>query len=117
MKVLCLMAACLVFIGCDKLEGAPTYTLYRNSSLSLQVANVQMRLHVATFYVEDSKPYFNRNNCKMSARLYNANIVALNPSWKENSIQPIGFWCERGNFKEGEDIPDAFDAKFPTDTE
>ena len=117
MKSWSLLVFPLLLNGCSLFEGSPTYTLYRNSNVSLDFAKVQARRHVATFDVDDSSHNFNRDNCAMASRLYNANIQTLNPITEYNTVQRIGFWCEEGRFRGGEEVPAAFKAEFPTDTE
>lgn len=116
MKSWRLLVVPLLLSGCGLFEGSPTYTLYRNSSVSLDYAKVEARRHVATFDVDDSNPRFNRDNCKMASRLYNANIQTLNPVTEYNPVHRIGFWCEEGRFKGGDAVPATFKAAFPTDT-
>lgn len=85
-------------------------TLYRNSPLS-----TDLRVHWATFNSADGLTY-NLENCEMSARILNANIVA---SARDSGKEPwlgVGFWCETGAYSEKGEIPPAFDAEFPSDT-
>lgn len=116
MRRLSILIIPLLLGGCDLFGRAPTYTLYRNSSVSLDWAGVQARSHVATFDASESNPNFNRDNCAMASRLYNANKLAADPLTQYNPVQRIGFWCERGRFEGGDEVPAAFKAAFPTDT-
>ena len=101
---------CLGASGCSSSD-SETATLYRNSSIGATLGN-DMRIHVATFDADDVNSRYNRENCEMSARLYNANVRALNPE----SDQKVGFWCESGLFSDNGSIPFSFDAEFPTET-
>ena len=100
----------LVVSGCSSSDNE-TATLYRNSSIGATLGN-DMRIHVATFDADDVNSRYNRDNCEMSARLYNANVRGLNPE----SDQKVGFWCESGSFSDNGNIPFSFDAEFPTET-
>ena len=117
MKHLNILIVPLLLGGCSFFDRAPTYTLYRNSIVSLDFTGVQARSHVATFDANESDPHFNRDNCAMASRLYNANKAVLNPVSEYNPVQRQGWWCEKGNFSGGEEVPASFDAEFPTDTE
>tara|TARA_R110000772_G_scaffold18400_6_gene51399 strand:- start:9619 stop:9987 length:369 start_codon:yes stop_codon:yes gene_type:complete len=87
-------------------------TLYRNSEI-----DHSMRIHVATFDAEESDKKYNINNCEMSARLRNANIVALINSSEKSHSQDVGFWCEIGSYDEDGPQRIFFSAEFPTNTE
>ena len=113
-KAAFILTVALMTTGCD--DSTSSYTLYRNSGLSVAL-NKPVRIHVATFDADESNPTFNRNNCAMSSRLYNANIIALTPLSSTNPIQRVGFWCEAGKYNENGDVPASFSAAFPTDTE
>jgi hypothetical protein len=104
----------LALAGCG--YSVKPYTLYRNSGASVSLER-PVRIHVATFDASESDPAFNRDNCAMSSRLYNANIVALTPLSPSNPVQRVGFWCEAGPYRENGEVPAAFNAAFPTDTE
>ena len=82
-------------------------TLYRNSNLIKD-----LRLHFGSFDVVGEANDFNINNCKMTARLLNANINEQSTSPKSPSV---GFWCEPGPFREDGIAPTTFDTEFPTD--
>ncbi len=114
MRAITALIVTVLLAGCD--QGAAPYTLYRNSGVSVSI-DKPVRIHVATFNADESNPNFNRSNCAMSSRLYNANINALTPLSSANSVQRVGFWCEVGEFKRDGDVPAAFSAAFPTDTE
>ena len=117
MRRLNILVVPLLLSGCGLFGGAPTYTLYRNSIVSLDLNGVQARSHVATFDADESGPNFNRDNCNMAARLYNANKLAFEPLSEHNPVQRQGWWCEEGNYRGGDEVPAAFKAQFPTDTE
>jgi hypothetical protein len=88
---------------------AETATLYRNSNF---VSG--MRIHWATFDADDG-PAYNINNCRMAARLLNANLIA---SAEEEGKEPhpsVGFWCEPGTFHSEGRVPSSFEADYPTD--
>ena len=107
----------MIVCGCAPwAERAATYTLYRNSSIAVTL-NKQVRIHVATYNAKESNPAFNRDNCKMSARLHNANILEQNPSTENGPRQRVGFWCEEGEYDADGDVPEVFSAAFPSDTE
>ncbi len=86
---------------------APTYTLYRTSSM-----DGSLRVHWGTFDAHESDPSYNKANCEMAARLLNANMQALNGG---TNAESLGFWCEVGRFSDKGPIPDSFTAAFPTD--
>ncbi len=71
-----------------------------------------MRLHFGSFDAEDESNDFNINNCQMTARLLNQNVVAQSAS---DTVQKVGFWCEPGLYREDGMVPMGFDAEFPTD--
>lgn len=110
-----LLALVIVSAGCSQVEerrsaSAETFTLYRNSPIDRS-----LRVHWATFDVEDSDRSYNRNNCEMAARLLNANV---GESARVADVEPydgVGFWCESGEFSEEGSIPSMFAAAYPTD--
>lgn len=114
MRAIFAVAVLLLTGACD--QKATHYTLYRNSGISVAI-DKPVRIHVASFDAGESNPVFNRRNCAMASRLYNANLIALTPLSALNPIQRVGFWCEAGKYKADGDVPAAFDAAFPTDTE
>jgi hypothetical protein len=63
--------------GCDT-----TYTLYRSSPIE-----ESGRIHVATFDADESENY-NRENCNLAARLFQA----------QPRVQ-TRFWCEKGAYR------------------
>lgn len=81
-------------------------TLYRSSSL-----DPKARVHFGSFDAVESDPSYNMTNCRMAARLLNANVRKLN-----DDRQPAGFWCEPSRYEEDGSVPTTFDAAFPTDT-
>ena len=98
-----------VLVGSCTEENKTQYpmTLYRNSSVSST-----MRIHFSTFNATDShNSLYNIANCKMAARLLNANIRALNPKKK---LYLTGFWCESGFYNKTGGAPIEFKAKYPT---
>ena len=116
-RICCVCAFSIIISGCSPWTGsATTYTLYRNSSIAVAL-NKQARIHVAMYDAGESNPDFNRGNCKMSARLHNANILEQNPLSENSPIQRVGFWCEDGGYDANGDVPEVFSAAFPTDTE
>lgn len=90
-------------------ERAATFTLYRNSDISRE-----LRIHVATFNADDM-PGFNQNNCRMTSRLLNANLVASAESVGRPPHESVGFWCEEGSYRERGFVPLEFEAAFPDD--
>jgi hypothetical protein len=94
-----------VLASCDTPVEVDTFTLYRNSSMDSRA-----RVHFATFDADESASTYNMANCQMAARLLNANIRKLN-----KGVQPSGFWCEPGPFRQDGGFPISFDAAFPTD--
>ena len=112
-SVSALLCVGISLTGCDK---APTYTLYRSSSVGI-AAGVPIRNHVATFDADESNRNYNRSNCEMSARLRNANMRVLNPHKVEQGLPLVGFWCEAGSYEPDGDVPMDYQAAFPTDTE
>lgn len=116
-RKLSLSALFMVVAGCTPWsDSAATYILYRNSSVAVSL-NQQARIHVATYDTNESDPNFNGDNCKMSARLHNANILEQNPLTENSPTQRVGFWCEKGVYDANGEVPDMFFAAFPTDTE
>lgn len=99
-------ASALCLVGCGH-RSAPTYTLYRTSSMDRSA-----RVHWGTFDAHESDPSYNQANCEMAARLLNANMKALSGS---NYNPRLGFWCEAGGYRESGDFPASFGAAFPTD--
>lgn len=89
--------------GPDQPRSEPQ-TLYRNSPV-----DPSMRLHWATFDADDG-PGYNENNCKLAAKILNANVEAAS-----GGPQPVGFWCEAGAFKAEGLVPSTFEARFPVD--
>lgn len=107
MRFVALIVAGAMLAGCG--SKAPTYTLYRTSSIAPGA-----RVHFGSFDANQSNPAYNLANCQMAARLLTANMKALNGE----AYNPAhGFWCEEGEYRESGDVPPAFDAEFPTDTE
>lgn len=92
-------------------ERAATFTLYRNSDISRD-----LRIQWATFDADDM-PGYNLNNCKMAARLLNANLLESAKAIGMRPDQSVGFWCEEGTYRESGDVPLQFEAAFPTDIE
>lgn len=67
--------------GCRR-GGENAYTLYRNS-----VADEGMRVHVATFDVEGTAEY-NQKNCERARTLF-----------QQQPDAQTRFWCEKGFFR------------------
>ena len=104
------IALFVAVMGCqDKPD--TSYTLYRNSPLDLGE-----RVWFASFNAEDSIE-FNGANCSMTARLLNANFIAANRADGKQPIKGIGFWCEKGPFREKGPIPMTFQSAFPANSE
>lgn len=104
--------ACLV-LGCTEVsesDGAPTYTLYRNSPF-----DSSMRVHWGTFDANERDRAYNLNNCNMAARLLNANFAATARAEGKEPHPNTGFWCERGDYSEEGPVPSTFEAAYPTD--
>ena len=105
-----LFAVLALAVGCSKNE-PDNFTLYRNSPYGV------LRVHVATFDANDSGGGYNRANCEMAARLYNANVAALRRANGKAGESDVGFWCESGRFEAKGAIPGHFEAQFPTDVQ
>jgi hypothetical protein len=102
----------LVALGAGCSDRQPeTSTLYRNSPYGV------LRVHVATFDADDSGGGYNRDNCEMAARIYNANVAALRRANGKAGDSDVGFWCEPGRFEAKGAIPGHFEAQFPTDVQ
>ena len=67
-------------------SGDSTYTLYRNSPVSIDNASLQ-RIHVATFDGYDDENY-NRENCQIAASLF-----------QNQQGVTVKYWCEKGVFR------------------
>ena len=100
-------AAAPALNGCS-IDGDEAVTLYRNSP-----DDHSFRIHVGTFDTDNGVDY-NFSNCRLAARLLNANVAAL----AERNGQPrnprLGFWCEIGPFKKKGGPPVSFNEEFPT---
>jgi hypothetical protein len=105
-----LFALLALAAACSKRE-PDSFTLYRNSPYGV------LRVHVATFNADDSGGGYNRENCEMAARLYNANVAALRRASGKAGQSNVGFWCEPGAFEAKGAIPGHFEAQFPTDVQ
>lgn len=64
-------------------EGTGMVTLYRNSAL-----DSTMRIHVATFDVDEVNPTYNSENCQIAALLF-----------KEQKGVVVRYWCEPGRYR------------------
>lgn len=124
MKISPLVVAVLVMAGCsepqDQYDTSPpsklnseersvAYTLYRNSDLSRE-----LRVYWATFNADDLAGY-NLNNCQMTARLLNANIIKSAEAAGKEPYESVGFWCEEGQYRPEGEVPLQFDSAFPAD--
>ena len=85
----------------DQQEQTYVYTLYRDSVIA------GLRVHMATFDVDESNPTYNQEHCEMMARVMNANVQEL-------GLAIGGYWCEPGYYRENGNIPIQFEAEFPT---
>lgn len=99
------VALLLLLVGCSARK-SDTFSLYRNTAL-----DPAARIHVASFDADESGSTYNKKNCAMAARLYNANVKALN-----DGNQPAVFWCEAGRYTAEGGGPTNTDGEFPTDT-
>jgi len=97
--------------GCLELgdRSAQVATLYRNGSMLKD-----MRLHFASFDAQGEANDFNINNCRMTARLLNANVSS---QWSAAGLPDVGFWCEPGPFREDGIAPFEFDTEYPTNVD
>jgi hypothetical protein len=103
------IAALVAISGCSS---APKYeyTLYRNSPLDLG-----MRVQFASFNADESSEY-NGGNCRMAARLLNANVAASAKAEGKEPIVGAGFWCEPGPYQAKGSPPSEFESEFPATT-
>ena len=85
----------------DQQEQTYVYTLYRDSVIE------GLRVHVATFDVDEPSPTYNQEHCEMMARVMNANVHEL-------GLAIGGYWCEPGYYRQSGNIPIHFEAEFPT---
>lgn len=85
----------------DQQEQTNVYTLYRDSVIA------GLRVHMATFDVDEPSPTYNQEHCEMMARVMNANVQEL-------GLAIGGYWCEPGYYRENGNIPIRFEAEFPT---
>lgn len=96
--------------GCGEQKGrSEPHTLYRNSPL-----DPSMRIHWASFDADDGGSY-NEDNCRMAARLLNANMTASAAAEGLEPHRGVGFWCERGGYEQKGPVPSEFAEAFPTD--
>ena len=70
----------LLLTSCSKSD---SYSLYRNS-----VVEDGMRIHVASFDVNESQKDYNQINCNIAAELF----------MKQEGVQ-VRYWCEKGKYK------------------
>lgn len=78
-----LSAPTWAFFGlCNKTDSSKVYTLYRSSALYQD-----MRIHVASFDVDDNAAY-NNENCLDAAKLRKSQKGVI-----------AKFWCEKGYYK------------------
>lgn len=77
----------LFLAGCG--NPSPVYTLYRDSEVATALGK-ELRVHWATFDAAETGEY-NRENCRMAARLLNGNARSLN-----GDRQAVRFWCVAG---------------------
>jgi hypothetical protein len=86
MAILCL-ACNLSLTGCG-LGGADdaVYTLYRTSAIPNAPSEL-MRIHMATFDADGGEQY-NRENCQLSAELFQAQPGVT-----------VRYWCEKGRYR------------------
>lgn len=104
------LGAVLLVTGCTNAPPeSKVATLYRNSTLGA------VRIQFATFDANESDPMFNMSNCRMSARLLNANVTASAAAAGKEREPLLGFWCETGRYREKGEIPVSFDEAYPTD--
>jgi hypothetical protein len=85
--VLDMFRMCLLVVVCSCVPrlvsaGAPVWTLYRSS-----VLDESMRIHVATFDVDEPGTY-NFENCQTAASLFQ----------NQDGVR-TKFWCEQGRFR------------------
>ena len=88
-------------LAADQHEQTYVYTLYRDSVIA------GLRVHMATFDVDEPSPTYNQEHCEMMARVMNANVQEL-------GLAIGGYWCEPGYYRENGNIPMQFEAEFPT---
>ena len=58
-------------------------TLYRNS-----VLDSEMRIHIATFDVDEVDPSYNSENCQIAAQLFQGQLGVT-----------VRYWCEPGRYR------------------
>ena len=58
-------------------------TLYRNS-----VVDSEMRIHIATFDVDEVSPSYNSENCQIAAQLFQEQLGVT-----------VRYWCEPGRYR------------------
>ena len=86
--------------------------MYRNSQV-----DHSMRIHWATFDARDGQSY-NWANCRMAARVLNANVSELAKNDGRQRDKQLGFWCESGPYDQGNHegmVPISFESAFPTE--
>lgn len=108
MRIAAIAALASSLVSCTPFADENAYTLYRNSDMGFET-----RVHVATFNVDDTAD-FNRSNCEMASRLFNANLNASENAQSDAPRRSWGFWCEAGTYSDRGLIPISFQAAFPT---
>jgi len=101
--------------ACDSNKsGVPPsgYILLRNSDTSSGDP-----VEVARFATPGESSEFNRENCTMTARIWNADLNASEGTGANEARQKWGFWCEAPDAPAPTNVPITFDAAFPAKCE